>query len=151
MKKDQGHAMAMGGLFRSAGSTLGISGGAALFSTTVASKLEAHGMNLTPDTLIRTLRQAGRDPVVASVVEQSLDHLWLLGAGLGLGAWLMVMSCARAYPNLITKEREERETEANRRSSVAWANQAHAEMVTLVQGTSPPTRLPVWEGFKPSR
>ncbi|KAH8887687.1 MFS general substrate transporter [Thozetella sp. PMI_491] len=117
MTADQGHAMAMGGLMRSAGTTVGLGVGTAIFSTIMQGKFDNIEAGVTSEALLQLLRDLKNDPHVVLAIVDVLRILWVTCAGLCAVAAILAWTCR--YPNL--KLREQHETEENLRRNIPIA------------------------------
>ncbi|KAK0708177.1 major facilitator superfamily domain-containing protein [Lasiosphaeris hirsuta] len=97
-KKDNGHAMAMGFLFKSAGMCLGIAIGTAVFTVQMEAQLSNLGgeAEMTAESFLRALRDVKNDPAGQEVIVRALRILWIICSGLsGIVGFLC---CLCRYP-----------------------------------------------------
>lgn len=97
-KEDNGHAMAMGFLFKSAGMCLGIAIGTAVFTVQMDNQLSTLGgeAEMTAESFLRALRQVKNDPAGQEVIVRALRILWIICSGLsGIVGFLC---CLCQYP-----------------------------------------------------
>ncbi|KAK3381305.1 major facilitator superfamily domain-containing protein [Podospora didyma] len=98
-KEDNGHAMAMGWLFKSAGMCLGIAIGTAVFTEQMESQLnKMEEPEMTAESLLRVLKEVKNDPAGQEVIVRTLRILWIICCGLSGLAGLLCGLCQ--YPAL---------------------------------------------------
>ncbi|KAK0709460.1 major facilitator superfamily-domain-containing protein [Lasiosphaeria miniovina] len=98
-REDNGHAMAMGWLFKSAGMCLGIAIGTAVFSVQMESRLrQMDEPEMTAESLLRVLKNVKNDLAGQEAIVRTLRILWTICCGLSGLAGLLCGSCK--YPTL---------------------------------------------------
>jgi len=98
-REDNGHAMAMGWLFKSAGMCMGIAIGTAVFTVQMEKELEKiGGADMTAQSFLRVLNEAKDDPTGREVIVNILRILWLICCVLSGLVGLLCCSCK--YPPL---------------------------------------------------
>lgn len=96
-KADNGHAMAMGIMFKSAGMCLGVAIGTAVFTTQMDSRLKADDdAELVAESFMRLLHGVKDDPAGQEIIVRTLRILWLICCGLAFVAGTLCVSCK--YP-----------------------------------------------------
>ena len=98
-REDNGHAMAMGWLFKSAGMCMGIAIGTAVFTVQMEKELEKiGGADMTAQSFLRVLNEVKDDPTGREVIVNILRILWLICCVLSGLVGLLCCSCK--YPPL---------------------------------------------------
>ncbi|KAK3384227.1 major facilitator superfamily domain-containing protein [Lasiosphaeria ovina] len=147
-REDNGHAMAMGWLFKSAGMCLGIAIGTALFSVQMESRLrQMDEPEMTAESLLRVLKNVKNDRAGQEAIVRTLRILWTICCGLSGLAGLLCGSCK--YPTLNDRMQAQgdgavkEDVESGRSSNCSSATQAkHPQHhVTVVDHGLPQTRL----------
>ncbi|KAK4220032.1 major facilitator superfamily domain-containing protein [Rhypophila decipiens] len=96
-KADNGHAIAMGIMFKSTGMSLGVAIGTAVFTARMDSLLDAGAdTELVAESFMRMLHGVKDDPAVQEIIVSTLRILWLICCGLALVAGVLCVSCR--YP-----------------------------------------------------
>ncbi|KAK5653372.1 hypothetical protein OQA88_9064 [Cercophora sp. LCS_1] len=102
-KEDNGHAMAMGWVFKSAGMCLGIAVGTAVFTVGMEHELEGTngygaGADVTAESFLRALGDVKQNAADRDVIVKTLRILWMVCSGLAALAGLFC--CSFKYPPL---------------------------------------------------
>lgn len=98
-KGDNGHAMAMGFLSKSAGMCLGIAIGTAVFTIKMDSELQRKGdAEVTAESFLRMLKQVRKDETERQVIVHTLRILWIICCG--LSALVGLLCCCCRYPEI---------------------------------------------------
>ncbi|KAK4454060.1 putative transporter [Podospora aff. communis PSN243] len=98
-REDNGHAMAMGWLFKSAGMCMGIAIGTAVFTVRMEYELEkVGGADMTSQSFLRTLKEVKGDPTGREVIVNTLRILWLICCV--LSGVVGLLCCSVKYPPL---------------------------------------------------
>ncbi|KAK1759509.1 major facilitator superfamily domain-containing protein [Echria macrotheca] len=96
-KEDNGHAMAMGFLCKSAGMCFGIAIGTAVFTVEMRHELEKMGgADVTAESFLRALREVKGDERGRMVIVHALRILWMICCG--LSGLVGLLCCACPYP-----------------------------------------------------
>ena len=105
-KEDNGHAMAMGFLFKSAGMCLGIAIGTAVFTVQMDSRLKKVGdTETTAELFLQALRNLKHDPAGQEVVVRTLRILWIICCALSGVVGLLCCTCK--YPGLYDNRQQD--------------------------------------------
>ncbi|KAK3332139.1 major facilitator superfamily domain-containing protein [Cercophora scortea] len=109
-KEDNGHAMAMGWLFKSAGMCLGIAIGTAVFALQMENRLEdIEDPGMTTESLLQVLNEVKNDPLGQEAIVRTLRILWAICGSLAAVVGLLCASCK--YPTLQDRAATELQTE----------------------------------------
>ncbi|KAK0629069.1 major facilitator superfamily domain-containing protein [Bombardia bombarda] len=110
-RSDNGHAMAMGFLFKSAGMCLGIAIGTAVFTVQMESRLsDIEDAEMTAESFLRVLKEVKQDPASQEVIVRTLRILWAICSA--LSGLVGILCCSCKYPMLEPRSPEKPEQTA---------------------------------------
>lgn len=105
-REDNGHAMAMGFLSKSAGMCLGIAIGTAVFTTQMDNRLKDNeDAEMVAESFMRMLHGVKDDPAGQEIIVRTLRILWWICFGLSFLAGILCISCK--YPGYYENGRAE--------------------------------------------
>ncbi|KAK3939092.1 major facilitator superfamily domain-containing protein [Diplogelasinospora grovesii] len=109
-REDNGHAMAMGWLAKSAGMCLGIAIGTAVFTSRLQVQFgKVPGEEMTAESFLRVLNHVKGDPAARDAIVHTLRVLWIICCG--LSALVGLLCCLCKYPNINDLRKEQQAQE----------------------------------------